>query len=302
MFEKLFSTAGLSLERLRSFLRVAEAGSITKAADGDPIKQSQFSRQIRELETFFGTELTRRKGKSIELSPNGERLASLIRQEFQALEDFHQQVNAESRSFTLGAGGSILDWHVAQKSALVSKILPDVTWRFESHRSKDLVERVRDGRIDFAIVRRNAVPEGQPMKRLGVLSYIGAVPFTMAKRFGAAEELTLQELSQLPFAIPSTEGQFHEVLAKSFENEDAILRPLAHCQGFQQVWALIQAGACAGVLPSITPRDGFKAFQLPALASYRRDLVLHWNKRQMERRNISPSLLRDIANAMVLPE
>ncbi len=300
MFEKLFSTTGLSLERLRSFLRVSEAGSITRAADGDPIKQSQFSRQIRELETFFGTELTQRRGKSIKLSPNGERLASLVRQEFQALEDFHQQVNAESRSFTLGAGGSILDWHVAPTLSNLIKILPDVTWRFESERSKDLVERVRDGRMDFAIVRRNAVPAGQPMKRLGVLAYIGAVPLTMAKRFGNEERLTLKELSQWPLAVPSTEGQFHEVLAKSFESEDAPFHPLALCQGFQQVRALIQAGAYAGVLPSIAPRDGFRTFILPALSSYRRELVLHWNKRQMERRNLGPTLLSSIANALVL--
>jgi hypothetical protein len=48
-FDRLFSLAGLSLDRLRTFLRVAEAGNLSKAAQGDVTKQSQFSRQIKEL-------------------------------------------------------------------------------------------------------------------------------------------------------------------------------------------------------------------------------------------------------------
>lgn len=68
MFEHLFSKGGLSLDRLRSFMQMAQAGSIAKAAPGDTNRQSQISRQIRELEQFFGTELTRRKGKTLSLS------------------------------------------------------------------------------------------------------------------------------------------------------------------------------------------------------------------------------------------
>jgi len=44
MFEKLFAESGLSLDRLRALLEVNAAGSIVKAAIGDPVKQSQYSR------------------------------------------------------------------------------------------------------------------------------------------------------------------------------------------------------------------------------------------------------------------
>ena len=59
-FERLFAVSGLSLDRLRTFLRVAEAGNLAKAAQGDATKQSQFSRQNKELEAYFGVPLTRR--------------------------------------------------------------------------------------------------------------------------------------------------------------------------------------------------------------------------------------------------
>ncbi|CAN5656658.1 hypothetical protein BH11VER1_BH11VER1_41940 [soil metagenome] len=51
MFDSLFSNSGLSLDRLRNFLLVVEAGSIVKAAQNDLVRQSLFIRQIRDLET-----------------------------------------------------------------------------------------------------------------------------------------------------------------------------------------------------------------------------------------------------------
>ena len=74
MNKELFSEHGLSLDRLKSFLDVVEAGSIVKAAAGDTNRQSQYSRQIKELEVFFGAELTKRRGRRIEITEEGERL------------------------------------------------------------------------------------------------------------------------------------------------------------------------------------------------------------------------------------
>jgi len=87
-YTELFSEHGLSIDRLKSFLDVVDAGSIVKAAGGDTNRQSQYSRQIKELETFFGAKLTRRKGRRIEITEEGERLARLIRESFTNLSDF----------------------------------------------------------------------------------------------------------------------------------------------------------------------------------------------------------------------
>jgi len=52
------AVGGFTIERLRAFCRIAESGSIVLAAKGDPTRQSQFSRQVKGLEEFFGTKLT----------------------------------------------------------------------------------------------------------------------------------------------------------------------------------------------------------------------------------------------------
>lgn len=301
MFEKLFSSSGLSLERLRSFVRVADAGGIAKASGGDAVKQSQFSRQLRELETYFGAELTRRRGKTLALSEHGLRLAAIIRHELQALDDFRREMADQPRVFTLGAGGSALDWLVAPAFPKLTNALPGAVWRLEGLRSRDLVERIRDGRLDFALVRQDAVPTGQPMKKLGSLRYIAALPRAMARAHAGKDKLTLADLARLPLAVPTTEGQFHEALTAAFDKANLPLRPVVECQGFLQVRALIMAGSCAAVMPSIAPLDGVFTFALPQLAEYRRTLVLHWNQRQMERRGIGPGQFQAIASAL-MPE
>jgi DNA-binding transcriptional LysR family regulator len=51
-FDRLFARSGLLLDRLRTFPAVAGAGNLARAAKGDPTRQSQFSRQVNELEGF----------------------------------------------------------------------------------------------------------------------------------------------------------------------------------------------------------------------------------------------------------
>ena len=57
MDASLFSRSGMSLDRLRSFLALADAGGIAKAAPRAPVRQSQLSRQLRGLGDFFGSPL-----------------------------------------------------------------------------------------------------------------------------------------------------------------------------------------------------------------------------------------------------
>src|SRR3954447_18265394 len=87
-FPALFAKGGLSLDRLRTLCLVAEAGSLTAAAEGDTTRVSLFSRQLRELESYFGTRLAGRRGKRIALTEDGRALATLAWRAFIELADF----------------------------------------------------------------------------------------------------------------------------------------------------------------------------------------------------------------------
>src|SRR5512135_1590479 len=89
-FQGLFARGGLSLERLRNFALIAEAGGMSLAAGGDPARMSLFSKQVKELEAFFGVALTLRQGRKVKLTEAGQRLAQLAQAHLSGLEDFQQ--------------------------------------------------------------------------------------------------------------------------------------------------------------------------------------------------------------------
>jgi DNA-binding transcriptional LysR family regulator len=112
MFDSLFQQQGLSIDRLKALVEVVSAGSISKAVSGDPIRQSLYSRQLKELESFFGVELTRRKGRGLVITDRGRQLAQLAREQLQSLHDFKQSCAERDQHFRIGAGDSLLHWLV----------------------------------------------------------------------------------------------------------------------------------------------------------------------------------------------
>ena len=67
--------AGISIDRLQTLCAVVEAGTIVLAAGTDPNRQSQFSRQLKELEKALGTTLFDRVGKTLQPNETGRRVA-----------------------------------------------------------------------------------------------------------------------------------------------------------------------------------------------------------------------------------
>src|ERR1700677_1193840 len=121
MFAQMLSKGGLSLDRLNNFCRIAEAGGITKAAEGDPGKQSLYSRQIKELETFFGVELKMRRGKGIVLTDAGQQLARLARAHLIGLVDFRRTAQNMPRRISIGSGNSVIEWVLTPRMGALSE-------------------------------------------------------------------------------------------------------------------------------------------------------------------------------------
>lgn len=170
-FGNLFDISGLSLDRLRSFLRVSEAGSLTAAARGDVTRQSQYSRQIKELEGFFGVALTRRVGRRIEITDEGMRLANVIRRQFRELDDFRESMAGRSVSVRFGSQGSVIEWLLLPRLGETAKALGNAMIEVEQMRTMDVVRAVSDGRLDFGIAREDSLAPETMRWRLGSVGY-----------------------------------------------------------------------------------------------------------------------------------
>lgn len=295
MYESLFSERGLSLDRLRVLIEVRDAGSIAQAVPGDLVRQSQYSRQLRELSEFFGCEVAQRRGKILKLTAQGERLAELAREHLRSLDDFRAECRDETVGFTIGAGDSLIQWLVIPRLAGVLDAFPGVRFSTSNLRTNEIVERLADCRLDFGIIRKNAVAPGLKSVSLGVVRYVALVPEPLARR---KKKLTLREvLGELPLATQTTDGQFTAGLREVAQSLSITMAPALSCQSFPQTMAAVRSGRFASIVPEIATQDlaagSVQRVSGEELRPLDREAMLAWNPRLVR---VRPNAVRVAAN------
>lgn len=300
MFDTLFTERGFSIDRLRVLVEVQAAGGIAQAAPGDPIRQSQYSRQLRELSEFFGCELTERKGKTLRLTERGATLAELARGQLSALTDFYADCRAETKMFTIAAGDSLVQWLVIPRLGTLLSRLHDVQFSTLNLRTHDIVNQITDGRADFGLLRKNALPEGLRSTSLGRLNYILVAP---RRIFTNKKKLTLQEaLSTLPLAMQTTDGQFTSHLRDITKALEIRCKPALCCQSFPQTMAAVRSGYFAAIVPAQVAIDldaeEYHVVEDAMLKPLARDILLGWNPRLVKVRSGAAKILSELQKTL----
>ena len=303
MFEALFSERGLSLDRLKVLIEVRDAGSIAAAAPGDPVRQSQYSRQLRELSEFFGCEVAQRKGKILKLTSQGERLAELAREQLRSLEDFRAECKEHSVVFTIGAGDSLIQWLVIPRLGKIVDAFPGTHFATVNLRTNDIVQQLIDCRLDFGIIRKNAMAPGLKAVPIGVVTYAAMVPDALWPR--KAGKPTLKgALTTLPLATQTTDGQFAGGLRDIAKALDVTLSPALSCQSFPQTLAALRSGRFWAIVPELALREATDAalhrVTDPLLTQLDSEAMLAWNPRLVRVRPNAAKIATKLQHALAI--
>lgn len=298
-FKTLFNRSGLSLDRLRNFVLIAQAGGISLAAGGDPGRMSLFSKQIKELETFFGVALTRRQGRVMKLTEAGERLAQLAQVHLCGLEDFQQTCQDTPQTLSLASGNSMFEWLVLPRMAQLRHGLPNTRFELHAGRTNELVARLTEMSVDLALIREDAVMRPLKCKRLLTLTYSLFLPMQLAK--GVRADNLKSALGNMPLAT-SIGGQFREQLMAAAGKAQWPLRIELSCSSFTQAARAVKTGALGAVLPNLAavefdPNEVVQ-FSLPILKAYARSIALAWNPRLTEVRPVVERAIQVVQQAL----
>ena len=302
MFDSLFLERGLSLEKLRVLIDVDEAGSIARTTQGDATRSSQYSRQLGELSEFFGCELTHRQGRVLKLTDNGAELAELVRRFFQGVEDYRAECKRERAVFNIAAGDSLIHWLVMPPLGKLLKKMPEVGFTTLNLTTDEITRRISDGRVDFGLIRKNALVDGMKWAALGVLSYVAVVPVELCSRKRAP---TLSEVfSEFPMAMQSTNGQFTRQVRTIAVSKNASFRPALACQSFPQAIAAVRSGQFAAIVPELSIQELPSGFvhkvDDSALRELQREIILAWNPRLMRIRSHASKIGKELQAAFRL--
>ena len=249
MYETLFSRAGLSLDRLRSFREIVLAQGISAAAQGDPNRQSQLSRQLRELETFFGTELLVRGRGPLRLTPAGAELNRLSGGFLGAAEEFLNTCAQAPIQLTVGAGESLVHWWLLPGLARQAAQKRRWTFTFENLRNDEMLDRVLDASLDLAVTTRPTEDNRLRAEAVGTLDHGLFVP---RRWLAGRPKLDLKRaLDELPLAVLNSRSG--EIL-RALESEAARMRhPLRielRLSSYPQLAMAVREGMVAAVMPT----------------------------------------------------
>jgi len=155
----------MELRHLRYFVAVAEAGSLTVAAERKlHTSQPSLSRQIRDLEDEVGAQLLTRRARGIELTPAGraflEHARSVLSQVEAATEAARRVARPAKPCFSMGfLTGHELTW-MPEALRMLRDELPNIDVMISSQYSPQLADAILKGNVDAAFLRREqGVPE-----------------------------------------------------------------------------------------------------------------------------------------------
>ena len=275
------------MDRLRVLCEVAEAGSIVRAAGSDPVRQSQFSRQLKELEDFFEVELTRRQGKTLILTEDGKELVQIARESIGRLHDFHLRASKQPLTFSIGGGDSLVQWLVLPRLAGLQKRLPNVNLRLQNLRTAEVISRLQESSLDFGLVRREVLTEPLAAFPIGKMEYALFCPKGLIK--SAEPPSPRQILTTISLAMQSGDGAFMRQF-RDWEKDNGLEVSIKlECDSFPQACRALASGQFTAILPTIArsdlPKDAFFELGLPFLNKRPRQLCLAWNPRTLRLRS-----------------
>jgi DNA-binding transcriptional LysR family regulator len=273
MFSKLFAESGLSLDRLKSLLEVGAAGSIVKAAAGDPVRQSQFSRQIKELEDFFRIKLIERQGKGTRLTPGGKELARISRFFMLGLSNFQRGSLAEEQTFRIGASATFIRHFLLPVLSPSQK--PGASYATEIVGDDEIERRLHDLTLDFGIVGNRALSRPLQTKALGKWKLGLWVPKALRLEEDAARRSFQEMRLPLVLARKELEGLADSALARYPAN--------LVCDNFLEAAAALKQEELAALLPDYLAAEGdstsFTQIRIPKIGSLTFHFHLAWNPR-----------------------
>src|SRR5690606_20382401 len=145
----------MDISLAKTFLEIAASGSFVAAAGRLNITQTAVSARIRALEDQLGRRLFVRNKSGARLTPAGERFVRHATTLVQVWDHARQQVGLPpGRTDVASVGAELSLWNPILVEWLVwmRREAPEVALRAEVDVPSRLIERVRDGSLDLAVL------------------------------------------------------------------------------------------------------------------------------------------------------
>src|SRR5216683_5126653 len=246
----------MELRHLRYFVAVAEAGSLTVAAEQRlHTSQPSLSRQIRDLEDEVGAQLLTRRARGIELTPAGRAFLDHARvalaQVAAAAEAARRVAHPGKPCFTMGfLTGHELTW-MPEALRILRDELPNIDVMISSQYSPLVADGLSKGKIDAAFLRREQGAPDLAFRLLVKEPLVVVLPSN--HRLAALKAISPQELvGEIFVTVSQTAPVLRGVIDNYFKRSGIKITPAHQADHVTMGISLIMSTRGVGLLPAYT--------------------------------------------------
>ncbi len=264
----------MELKQLTYFVRVAELGSFTRAAQALGVAQPVLSRQVRLLEVELRQNLLLRNGRGASPTEAGKRLLEhgrgILHQIDRAMEDMGRVAGELAGHVTIGLPPSLARVMTVAYTRAFRHQLPQASLSITESLSAGLLDGVQQGRLDAAVVYETVVLPDIELRPLMTEDLV----LVQARPPGLAQDpppppVSLDLLRDLPLVIPSRPNAIRVHVESQLAAHGLTPRVALEIDGVQAILDLVADGVGAALLPphavarSVRP----SAYSVQALAA-----------------------------------
>ena len=241
----------MDFRRLEHFLKIAELGSLSRAADRMRVAQPALSRQMRILEDEVGTPLFFRHRRGMQLTPAGEELrqhiAGPVRQVRQAFDHMRNWSAEGGGHVALGLPPTVSYILAGRLARRVAEQAPNISLRIVEGYAGHLLDWLQRGEIEVALLYGPASDFQMNVSEMLYEELVLVGP--SSSDLDPARPIKIQDIVKLPIVLPSQSPGLRLVVEAAARKAGVALNVRYEADSFLVLKELVEFGLGYTVLP-----------------------------------------------------
>ncbi|MDO1584276.1 LysR family transcriptional regulator [Rhizobium oryzicola] len=244
----------MQLRALMYFDELVRTNSMRAAAENLNVAPTAISRQIENLEHYFGAPLVERSNRGIKLTAAGELLAARAGKTLRELEHVQQLIDdlegLKRGKVVIYANGATVANLLAPVLAQFSLKYPKLRFEVAITSARQAIDALANAEADLVVTLFAPKMPGVKVRLRSEITYdlIVAASHSAA----ALKEISVKEIADLPLALPDKNFGARQAFEEQFAREKLELDPVFVTGSLEMLKELVLREAAVTFLPALT--------------------------------------------------